>query len=388
MSYDEYSVGSGNYYASGVKRVVSKLTDMGIEVPKQALEYPKPESRPRLSQAFMYIEHAVMDWFTDRDYTQAQALIHFQPASDEWHAIYAIDDGNQPIDLANGTLCPTCLDALGAIIIGCEGETERIDHCRMVDDDIIVIIDGEEAFRIEPVHVEPFDLSARDRVQNTFKGMRQGSTAWALSHAVKLPGFSNMEAENKDLDTNPRLGMFLGFPRNWAIAMRSALKQVGIKVKQSQAQELAAVFFGASNWHQLIKYQDVPNERMAPVELAFKTQGQEHFRYYRTTEEAIFAVGKILENYPEPVVIQKFRLSLNDERAVIYASTLQAWQSRKHDYSLNQAFLRSGSSDYCTQSDSTAEETELAQQLLGEILMETGETLVVSMSKSSKLYRQ
>ena len=124
MSTIDSSIHAGNYYTNGVQRILGKMKDMGIAVPVSALE--KPSSDPGFQRAplseFSRIEHAMLDWFEGRDYDQAQALIHFKPPCAEWHAIFSLDPERPLAGLSDGTLCPSLLDGLGAIIESCEIE--------------------------------------------------------------------------------------------------------------------------------------------------------------------------------------------------------------------------------------------------------------------------
>lgn len=378
MSDNDKSVHSGNYYTFGVKRVLSKLADLGIEVPKQALEYPKSEHSFKPLREFTNIDHAVLDWFKDRDYDQAQALILYRPPRDEWHVIFVIDEEKIPVDLSHGMLCPTRLDALGAVIDGCDRAVVRIDECRKDGEALTVVISGTEVLRIEPIHIEPFDLAIRDRVRKAFKGAKYQNIQSMMECAIKLPGFKGVEVENAFGHTNPNLGVFLGFPENWSVAMRNALKQVSIEVKQSQAQELAAVFLGANSWHHLIKYRDMPNDGMAPVSLRFETDDGWRHRYYRTPEEAIFAVGNTIKNYKEPVVIQHFDLSLQENRAVIMATTERVFREPNPYFYLLPSCIDSGSNDYWNLDDNGTDEiANAAQQLLKRIDIDQGMTSAV-----------
>lgn len=341
------SVHSGNYYSVGVQRVLAKLASMGVAIPEAALKVPPHEGRFKPLAEFTRIEHAMLDWFEGRDYDQAQALIHYRPPCDQWHVIHILNEEKTPQDVSHEMLCPTKADALAAVLSGCDRATVGLDACRKDGDALVVVIDGADAIRIEPVVMEPFNLSVRDRVRTAFKGVRHYDTA-IFSHAGRLPGFKAILVSPDAMIGGPPRGcMFLGFPGNWALAMRNALKQVGIIVKQSQAQELAAVFFGASDWHQLVKHQDDMNGAVPPVAVAVVGADGQQCRFYRTPEEAFFASGQAVANYPEPVVTRHIGLSLDNHRIYFSAATQGAMQvAAQKDLIVCPTCIDTGYNDY------------------------------------------
>lgn len=320
--YDDSSTHSGNYYVPGTQRVLAKLADLGVAVPAKALAYPE-WGRQMLAE-FTYLEHAMLDWFCGRDYEQAQSLIHFSAPRDEWHVIYVLDDDKCPFELSHQMVAPSLLDALGAVVDSCRRDKVTLGHCRKEGPNVVAVIDGIDVLRIEPIQLEPFNLSVRNRVQAAFKGVRRGDLPATARAAACLPGYRDTLVR---FDLSPPLlpdsDLLFGFTGNWVVAMRNALKQVGIEVKQSQAQELVAVFFGAGSWHQLIKHRDTLNGSQAPVMVSVETSDTVQCKYYRTTEEAIFATGFVLKNYPEPVVIRNFDASLDRHRVLLEASRLR-----------------------------------------------------------------
>lgn len=315
------AIHSGNYYTPGVERVLAKLSAMDIAVPQEALKPPKHQGLGEPLVQFSRLEHAILDWFEGRDYEQAQALIHYRPPRDEWQVIRILDDENCPSQVTPDMLCPTRAAALSAVVYACDADSVRIDGCRQDKEALIVTIGGKDTLRIESIDLEPFDCAVRNRVRTAFKGVRRIDSA-TFSRAARLPGFAGCfddGPEFRALSTADGCLLF-GFPSNWALAMRNALKQVGIAVKHSQAQELVAVFFGASNWHQLVRHQDEPNEGCEPVALAYDTPAGRQERYYRSPEEAIFGLGNVLKSYPEAVECTEFALTLDNRRVVFFGA--------------------------------------------------------------------
>lgn len=330
------AVHAGNYYASGLERVLEGLARIGVNVPKEVLKAPKSPGRKKHSHVFSPIELAMLEWFEGRDYDQAQALIHYRPSRDEWKVIRVLDEENCPAEISFDMLCPTRKDAVAAVIQACEGDSIRLHRSPENSEALTVNIKGNDVLRIESVKLEPFDLAARDRVRSAFKGVRAYGSTKIRKRASRLPGFEHLAYEEA-LDDEVRVQsgcLLLGFPSNWAFAMRNALKQVGITVKQSQAQELVAVWFGAANWHQLIRHQDESNDHCEPVAVRYNSASGRQERYYQSPEEAILAVGKLLASYPEEVVCTHLGLN-SDLRQVLFDGETKRELAAKEDGSLN-----------------------------------------------------
>jgi hypothetical protein len=111
-----------------------------------------------------------------------------------------------------------------------------------------------------------------------------------------------------------------GFPGGWAHAMRDALAEVGVPVTLSQAQEAVAVFFGAGSWHQLVKHQDLANAALVPVGIEWQdVDGASQLKYFWTPEEALFAVGKLVERSAYRLRVQYFSSTLSSVGSVAIA---------------------------------------------------------------------
>lgn len=367
MFQNDSSVHSGNYYTVGTQRVLTKLRDMGVAIPQNALAFPPEEPDTTHSSEFSWIEHAILDWFEGRDFDQAQALIHFKQSTNIWHAIYALDVARLPSILSDGMLCPSLLDALSVTIDGCDVDALKLDRCVKVGNDVVVVIDGQEALRIARITVEPFDLATRDRVRTAFKGVRRTDYPKIVARASRLPGFSAAALAIPRYAVNSDVGLFFGYPGNWATAMRNALKQVSIHVKQSQAQELAAVFFGASDWHQLIKHQDSLSDSIRVVEvLVSSPDAYIERRYYATPEEAVFAAARAFGNYPEPVALRHFDLSIGYEHVYLSAvATRNVVGTASFFEAPPEPCIESGGTDYSDRVyDDTPELSQVARELL------------------------
>ncbi len=350
MSFNEerLAFGSGNYYTFGVKRVLAKLGEMGIPVPKDALAYPTHEGPGKINREFTKIEHAMLDWFEGRDYDLAQALIHYRQPSSGWQVIRLLDEKRCPSELSFDMLCPTLKDAVACIVWACDQDLLRVDGFRQIDEAIDVVIAGNAIARIEPIKLEPFNVEVRDRVRTAFKGARERHLSMLQSRAARLPGFEMFRDVDPQRDRVPSHScLFFGFPANWAFAMRSALKQVGIDVKQNQAQELAAVFFGGSSWHQLVKHQHELDGATTPVAVVFQTPMGEVQRFYHSSEEAVFAIGGAMKQWQEPIALVDFDLTYDKRQVILRVMSRREHETaRPEDLVLRPTAIKCGGNDY------------------------------------------
>lgn len=294
-------------YEDGAERVVAKLHSMGIAVPPAVVAIPPgphPNPLATMRRRCTQLEDALLERFDETDLRHAAALIHYQAPRADWHALHVLnyDFG---FDFESLTLCPSLLDALGAVISACDDALVRLSSCRRESGAVVVTVGDRDVFRIERVKIEPFNLTRRDRVRTLFKGVWIGDFPAFVHRASRLPGFSQIRFANP-LGGNQYLGeyCFLGFPANWAQSMRATLAAIGIAVKLCQAQELVAVFFGASSWHQLIKHQDDLHAALKPVALCHIVDDGVQAQFYHTAEEAIFAFSEAAKLHPEPLIIQ------------------------------------------------------------------------------------
>jgi len=337
---------SGNFYTVGTARVVAKLNKMGIEVPSAAGGMPIVQ--------FTQIEHAMLDWFEGRDYDQAQALIHYQPVQHDAHVIRILHEENCPSELSRDMICPSLADAVAAVIYGCDRDTMVLDEVRRDNDAVIAVIKGIDTLRIEAIVCEPFNIAIRDRVRTAFKGVREYDLRTILDRAARLPGLAKIAVAELDHRHSRRIPdgcLLFGYPGNWTFAMRSALQQVGIFVTQSQAQELVAVFFGASSWHQLIKHRDQLNSTTCPVAVSV-TEPCDHQLFYHTPEEALFAVGTAAKELTEPLVMSMIDLSLGKQRLCVAISTQRNYdETAPAERFLSKHAIEAGLNDYWAASD-------------------------------------
>lgn len=341
------AIHAGNYYSVGAARVVAKLTALGVTVPSEATQVPPFDGFGKPSVEFTRIEHAMLDWFEGRDYDQAQALIHYNAFHNSAHVIRILDEENCPSEVSNDMICPTLADAVAAVIYGCDRDTVSLDEVHRDSDGVIAVINGVRTLRIEAIECEPFNLAVRDRVRTAFKGVRDYDFKAILDRAARLPGLANIAAP--DWEGRPArvdAGLLFGFPGNWALAMRSALKQVGVVVTQSQAQELVAVFFGASSWHQLIKHRDQLNSATRPVGVCIN-EPESRQRFYHTPEEALFAVATAAKKHTEPLAVSTIGLSFDKHRLAVALTTQRTYnETAPTDLLLNTQAIESGMNDY------------------------------------------
>ncbi|MYM92821.1 hypothetical protein [Duganella vulcania] len=365
---DQSAVHAGNYYRWGSRRLLSKLTALGLEVPSAALEVVPHNQFFEVLSGYTKLDHALMDWFGKRDYTQAQALIHYRPAPQEWFLIRELIEDNWRRSVGCETLFASLNDAIACVVADCDSNVQRLESVRKEGGSICVKINGVDTCKIERVLPQPFDVSVRDRVRSAIKGVREHDTLGLLRRAQRLPGFSNLNFSAHFRATSHREDscLLFGFPTNWAVAMRSALKQVGIQVRQSQAQELVAVFFGASNWHQLVKHQDCINAGNHPIAVDVDADHGKQQRFYWTAEEAFFAVGGVLHSYPEPLVVTDFSLNLFKSQIAVAACSRHEYDAKEfYEKVFCASRVASRQTDYHAAADhSTDGQIEAAQRIV------------------------
>lgn len=306
MHTHQSTVHGGNFYAAGLDRVRVKLASYGIAVPTEALQFPPDDPGAQPLVRFTRLDHAMLDWFAGRDYEQAQALVHFQSPSKAWCVVRADNPDLRPHELDPRTIAPDPVTALAGVIWACDRSAIRIDGCARQGDTIVVLAKGETLARIEALQCEPFALAARDRVRVAFKGVRSRDNGLIRKRAQRIPGLSALEWSVATSTHNVGCQLFPA-PGSWAIAMRGALGQVGIVVKQHQAQELAAVYFGASDWHQLVRHQDEVHAGLVPIGVSCQREdGSLERKHYWTAEEAVFAVGRFAQQNPNARWVRYF----------------------------------------------------------------------------------
>lgn len=306
MQTHQSTVHRGNFYAAGLDRLRVKLASYGITVPTEALLFPPDDPGAQPFVRFTRLDHAMLDWFEGRDYEQAQALIHFQSPSKAWCVVCADNPGLRPDELDPRTIAPDPVTALAGVIWACDRNVIRIDGCVKQGDTIAVLAKGETLARIVPLRCEPFALAIRDRVRVTFKGVRARDIGLLQKRADRIPGLSALQWHDASSSRDVGYQLFSA-PGSWAIAMRGALAQVGIVVKLHQAQELSAVYFGASDWHQLVRHQNEVHAGLVPIGVSLRRDdGSLECKYYWTAEEAVFAVGRLAQQNPNARRVRYF----------------------------------------------------------------------------------
>lgn len=355
---------SGNYYSARAGFVASKLTSWGIDVPTEYLQRVKDQDRTgELRKLFSSLELTLSDWFDGRDYPKAKALIHFRPQRTEWWSIRILSEEYMPSDgqISDGMICESLAHALAQVVSDCDYCAVRITDCHQIAGDFYVAINGGLALRIEPITLEPFRRDIRDRVRSALKGARRYDYHAIRRQLSKLPGFKEPIAQyGLSYKANPK-EQLLAFPGSWAFAMRGAMKELGIEVKQHQAQELAAVFLGASNWHQLTKHQEEIDESVLPVAVESYSDGELSRRYYRTPEEAIFAFGEVIGSFSDPIEIDNICLSVMAHVPTLCArrpgiNALADWDG---DY-----WVKSGYTDYLNSDYITPGALKVAEEMI------------------------
>lgn len=310
LSEDDNSVGA--------RRIADKLTALGINYPESILTRPpqKPSEFPGFTEfpGLSPLENALLDRFVDRDYAMATRLIFGQTTEEDWHTIDIDSTDALPNYLSDCQLFTSLEEAIAVVVQACDKDGVSIDRLEPVSDDgvVQVIIEGKSAVKILPVPFEPYMKENRDRVRSALKHLRDTDPPDQLTSRLRgLPGFAKIKFGEQFIHRRLAGSLLLGFPTNWAGAMRSALAEVGIDVKQHQAQEVAAALFGAASWHQLVQHDHDARSALHPVVTHWRDiNGLNRRAFYRTTEEAIFALGKRIVAFSGDLVLDHFDLSL------------------------------------------------------------------------------
>lgn len=325
------SVHSGNYYTTGAARVAAKLQSMGFQLTAETVTPTNIDvfsGGREMMTKFSPLELALLDHFEGRDYTVAQALVH-PGQSPVWHSITVHCDDAYAGDLSEFTLAPSLVDALVVLLAACEDRLNPL-HLEQFGQGIHLYSETTLLAVVEPVPFEPFSLENRNRVRAALKHLRyHGADAQLIARLRKLPGFATSPISfflSRQRTPSCRL---LGFPANWAGAMREALAQVGVNVALNQAQELAAVFFGAGDWHQLIVRQDQALS-VTPGVVCIDEAGTLKRRFYHTPEEALLATGQLLAMWPEPLVVDEVRLSISQEHLLVRCCRAQDHETQQN----------------------------------------------------------
>ena len=307
------------------------------------------------------------------------------------HIAHIINEDCCPDDVTQDMICPSLTDAITAIIYACDRDSVRLDEIRRVEEGVIGVIQGIDTVIIKEIKCEPFDIAIRDRVRTAFKGIREYDIEGIKARAARLPGFKNppvIKLENNQFHRVKGGCLFFGFPSNWAVAMRSALKEVGIVVTQSQSQELVAVFFNANSWYQLIKHKDELNSTMSPISVTVNGKSRRQL-FYQTPEEAIFAVGMANKSYTESVVMPHFGLSTDNERVNVKVVAKSIYEKHAADFSyFDKSLTESGWNDYWEASEyATPQQMDAALKMLEKLGKESDNRINNSVSTEDILYK-
>lgn len=287
--------GSIGGYDEGMQRLIGHLRSHQIDIPPAAIAPGRRPPNESPYEALSPLAKALLGRFEYRDFEQAHALLHQRQATADWCLLRPVAEREEQLGLSDPTLCPSSVLALELLVRTCDLKAVRIERCWRRGSILVVENAGKTLATVEPITVEPFDRSARDRVRKAFKGVRERDFALIRRRAGSLPGLADLPWGGSAWVGGGRLGcMLFGYPTNWAFAMRHALHDVGVTTTQSQALEATAVYLGASNWHELIRHDSDPFASLVPVGVAARdSAGQMTRWFYATPEEALWATAKL-----------------------------------------------------------------------------------------------
>lgn len=310
--------GSIGGYEEGLQRLIGHLRSHQIDIPPAAIAPGRPEENQAPQSVFSALENALLDFFEYRDFEQAHALLHHRQATANWCVLRPVAEREEQLDLSDPTLCPSSVLALELLVRTCDLKAVRIERCWRRGSILVVESAGKTLATVEPITVEPFDRSARDRVRKAFKGVREHDDNSIRRAAKQLPGLTDLAWREKKWPSLAQPGcMLFGYPTNWAIAMRRALQEVGVITTQSQALEAAAVYLGASSWHELIQHDGDPFASLVPVGVSARdSSGQVTRWFYSTPEEALWATARLAGRSPVPFGVDYIEASFETRHRV------------------------------------------------------------------------
>lgn len=297
---------SENSFAAGAARILAKLQSSGIPTPNGEV-----------------LEDALLDRFSDRDWTYAQALLAAQDKND-WHYVF-FPVGSPFIDrLDSVLLAPNREAALGCCL-------ENLDLHRLFDaaihatsDGCTITRDNRLLAKIARVSFEQSNLEAISRAEKSLKGFRSGYDPQYLKARLDgLPGYKEVAFDVASRWQSQGSGaLLLASPSNWVNAMIDLLTRLSISVKRHQAQELVAVFFGAATWHQLVTHQSEPRCWVSPTMVTTNYEDPNAWQFFRTPSEAVFAFGRgLMALSASTLQIETFYLSFFNDS--IYATAFK-----------------------------------------------------------------
>lgn len=287
MSHESAFEAAGHYFTPGTERILQYLKAHGL---------PQPDGEA--------IRKALLDHFHERDYYQAHELLTPAPETD-WHFI---KPGRSPLAPSRGARADSSRrGALAWVLEACDEARVFIDRCETVDDDGFKLYVGKTLIaEIRRISFMPFNLKRRQRIESTLKGIRRyGETERLIERLRSIPGF---DAAKFSLDTSGRRRKQLGgemisaTPANWATAMQTIFKELGMPIKRSLAQELAARLFDATSWNHLVASWDNECVRQAPSALFYGDDDPDphECRFFRSSAEGIYAFADALREWQGP----------------------------------------------------------------------------------------
>jgi hypothetical protein len=305
-SYDSIWDESRLSYEAGAARVQAKLAALGL-----------PQAHPEL------LYNGLLDRFDTPDWMLSAALLSSTDPSD-WHAI-AFPEGS-PIQGHEDIVCAAS-DANAALGYCLElMDIERVfpTEARPVRDGVAFFRGSQLLVSVQRIKFEPYQPAIRGRVENAFKGLRVfGNDDRLIARAKTLPGFAEASYDLEDQArprARPEGRLLLPYPTNWVVAVRELMTSLSIPVKQHQAQELVAAFFGAASWHQLVRHQNEDRCWLTPCSVYDHDFDLSRRRYYKTAAESAYAFGLALKGQTQrALVIESFSAFLSNNGLYIAA---------------------------------------------------------------------
>lgn len=247
------------------------------------------------------VHNLILDHFEREDFIWARRLLS-PDHTPTWQSVY-VGPGSEDLRSRhdNYNVAESQVEALGFLL-------EEIDHLRLEVTEVtldpnLIEIQGPEGLiaRVEPIAFEPSNPTIQSRVERSLKGLQlYGQQIKTVSELRSIPGLQSLLQPDEERGT-PSGTALIKTPASFAALLRRLLDtHLDVHVKQHQAQELIASFFGASNWQQLIRHADEDRCWYCPAAVAVNDgdhQIYKSLRYFRNAAMGLWALGETVKHW-------------------------------------------------------------------------------------------
>lgn len=252
------------------------------------------------------LRQAILDYFENWDFDYAHILT--QPVDDRvWYMItFGADVGESLLSRHDrNNVSPGQAEALGAVLT--ELDLARIypDSAKYDGGVIEFSLAGRLVARIEPIRFQDVGQHNHQRATHAMHGIRAYGDQERLAH--RLSSFPGLEGIVPGLEgivpgSKPKGSVYHQTPGNFCVLMRQMLhERFGLKVKQSQAQELVAALFASKSWNHLVAHDEQPRVLRGPYTLAVLKDAESwtyEYTHYRNAADVLWAFAQAARCLP------------------------------------------------------------------------------------------